>query len=115
MLNPATRSLVVKHCGQSRPPGVSNVLDQRAAGQGLNVDVFDCDSAEAINQITGKFVKVITAPVGDICVTLPNAALRAMGRNTEGRKQHRHYRTQTKPIRERANSARRAWLAPKPF
>lgn len=69
-LNTGTCSLVVEHCSQLCPRGIVNVPGEHTAGQAFDVEVFDGDPAETINQIAGQFVQVIAPPIGDECVML---------------------------------------------
>jgi hypothetical protein len=66
---------VVEHRHQLRPRGVMNVLGQHAAGEAPDVEILDCNPAEAIDEIAADLVQVIAPLVGNVRLILGERGL----------------------------------------
>src|SRR5215475_11972091 len=56
-------TLRVEPCGQLRPRGVVNMFRQHAAGEALDVEIFDPNAPKTRHELAGHIVQMI-APLG---------------------------------------------------
>lgn len=70
-----TFSLVANHLDELPPRGVVNFFGQHAARKTLDVQVFDSDATEAIDELPALFVQEVSAGISDVCLMLRDGSL----------------------------------------
>lgn len=63
-------SFVGDHRSQLRPRGVVHMLRQHTTGEALDVQIFNRDAAETVDQIAGEFVQHVTTARRDVRLML---------------------------------------------
>ena len=68
-------SFVGEHGGQLSPRGIANVFGQHPAGEALDIQVFNRDATEAVDDFTTFFVQKVAAASGDMRIEFEDGSL----------------------------------------
>lgn len=80
-LTTSVRSFVEDHCGQLRPRGVVHMLREHPASEALDIQVFNRNASEAVDDLAAFFVQKIAPGIGNVRLQFRNGGLSLSSRH----------------------------------